>query len=288
MNSFWRIAWLLFVAVSPLSAQDLVVNGDFEMTTATGCEFNLSNAEFTAMVVGATAFSTFEETDVMLDPSGCGYGSPPVSGTTKIGLAMTIPPSSDAISLQLTSDTVAGDVYTLRVWIESVFYLALDEGLLEVGISSAPDTFGSLVATLAAPSGGWFQQDVQFQAPVTGGYLTLRPVGVGTAGCWIHIDDVSLEPAVGAFRRGDLNEDGAVDVSDVVFTLGALFIPGSPQPSCFDAADANDDGMFDVSDAVEILFSLFVPGSMPLAAPGAFTCGTDPTPDALDCVAPCP
>lgn len=89
--------------------------------------------------------------------------------------------------------------------------------------------------------------------------------------------------SVDQFRRGDTNNDGGFDISDAVFGLGALFIPGSDAPGCADSSDANDDGMFDVSDAVFMLSALFVPGSAPLPAPGAM-CGTDPTMDTLDCV----
>lgn len=85
------------------------------------------------------------------------------------------------------------------------------------------------------------------------------------------------------FRRGDTNNDGGFDISDVVFALGALFVPGSPTLPCADAGDGNDDGGFDVSDAVYMLSALFVPGSPPPPDPGPTTCGDDPTMDSLDC-----
>lgn len=91
----------------------------------------------------------------------------------------------------------------------------------------------------------------------------------------------------GSFVRGDINLDSNFDISDAVFALAALFVPGSPSPSCPDAADANDDGGFDVSDAVFALAALFVPGAPPLPEPQG-TCGPDPTADALDCPAACP
>lgn len=89
------------------------------------------------------------------------------------------------------------------------------------------------------------------------------------------------------FRRGDVNGDRLADVSDVVFALASLFIPGAPQPTCADAADVNDDGRVDVSDAVFALASLFVPGSPPVPEPSA-ACGIDPTSDGLDCGLGCP
>lgn len=84
------------------------------------------------------------------------------------------------------------------------------------------------------------------------------------------------------FVRGDTNDDGLLDVSDAVYTLAALFIPGAPPSSCADAADVNDDGLADVSDAVYLLASLFIPGAPPPPEPSP-TCGVDLTPDALEC-----
>ncbi len=86
------------------------------------------------------------------------------------------------------------------------------------------------------------------------------------------------------FRRGDSNDDGAVDIGDAISTLAALFIAGSPAPACLDAADANDDGSNDIGDAVYTLSFLFTPGSPAPFAPGPVTCGTDPTADGLDCL----
>lgn len=85
------------------------------------------------------------------------------------------------------------------------------------------------------------------------------------------------------FRRGDSNADGGFDVSDAVYSLAAIFVPGAPLPGCEAAADANDDGLFDISDAVYMLAAIFIPGSAPTPDPGPDNCGPDPTPD-LDCV----
>lgn len=85
------------------------------------------------------------------------------------------------------------------------------------------------------------------------------------------------------FRRGDTNGDGGFDISDTIFLLGSLFVPGSTPIGCADTGDANDDGGIDISDAVYMLSALFVPGSPNPAAPGPTDCGTDPTMDSLDC-----
>jgi PKD domain-containing protein len=96
-----------------------------------------------------------------------------------------------------------------------------------------------------------------------------------------HICDFEQEPAALSFRRGDANTDGAMDLSDAVFTLSALFL-GGDQPSCAKAADVNDDGAIDISDPVFTLARLFTGGD-PIPDPGPLTCGPDPTVDGLGC-----
>lgn len=89
-------------------------------------------------------------------------------------------------------------------------------------------------------------------------------------------------PVGPSFIRGDSNADGGFDISDAIFTLAALFTPGSASWSCDDSGDANDDGLLNIADAIATLAVLFSPGTPPLPAPT--TCGEDLSPDSLDCV----
>jgi len=102
------------------------------------------------------------------------------------------------------------------------------------------------------------------------------------AGGWSLV--IRAGTPLAAFRRGDSNEDGMVNLSDAVFTLAALFL-GGEQPDCADAADADDDGALTLSDAVYTLNHLFRGGVQP-PLPGPVDCGPDPTEDAFVCGAP--
>jgi hypothetical protein len=93
--------------------------------------------------------------------------------------------------------------------------------------------------------------------------------------CWCC--DLVISP--GRFRRGDINGDGGVDLSDAVSALNFLFQGGKPL-SCADAADANDDGAVDISDPVRTLNFLFLGAPAP-PLPGPLACGSDPTPSQL-------
>ncbi|MCZ6793892.1 MAG: hypothetical protein O7J95_09810, partial [Planctomycetota bacterium] len=82
------------------------------------------------------------------------------------------------------------------------------------------------------------------------------------------------------FRRGDVDADGDVLLTDAVRLLLFLFQGGEPPP-CDKAADVDDSGRLNISDAVSLLLFLFR-GSGSLPAPCSF-CGPDPTPDELTC-----
>lgn len=86
-------------------------------------------------------------------------------------------------------------------------------------------------------------------------------------------------PNYSAFIRGDVNKNGAINVSDAVDLVASLF--GAGGPACDDARDVNDSGTIDVSDPVYLLSHLFLPEPAPPAPyPSA---GFDPTPDGLLC-----
>lgn len=112
-------------------------------------------------------------------------------------------------------------------------------------------------------------------------YPTVNPFDTGGV---TLIGSVGLTARLAAagpqFRRGDVNADGSLDISDAISVLSALF-SGGPT-ICADASDANDDGTNDIADAILLLSTLFVPGTPPIAEPSP-GCGEDPTSDTLDC-----
>ena len=83
-----------------------------------------------------------------------------------------------------------------------------------------------------------------------------------------------------SFRRGDVNQDGKMDLSDAVYVVERLFIVQDPIP-CGDSADATDDGLVDVTDVIKITAYLFLGFEPP--PPPFSECGPDPTEDGLGC-----
>ena len=82
-----------------------------------------------------------------------------------------------------------------------------------------------------------------------------------------------------AFRRGDCDSSGRVNIADSVFLLNMLFL-GQARGKCDDACDANDDSTLDISDPILTLTFLFRKGVAP-PYPGARNCGIDLSDDFL-------
>ena len=89
-----------------------------------------------------------------------------------------------------------------------------------------------------------------------------------------RMDDVSVRetPPALAFVRGDSNGDGQQDISDALATLGLLFAGENSVP-CLEAADVDNDGALNVTDPIYELRHQFLGGPPP---PAPFpVCGVD-------------
>ncbi len=91
---------------------------------------------------------------------------------------------------------------------------------------------------------------------------------------------VEVQPEASLFVRGDANRDGVLDIADSVLTLRILFL--SAEVECQDPVDADDDGHLNITDVVYLTKYLFAGGDPP---PYPFpNPGTDLSPDSLgDC-----
>ena len=83
------------------------------------------------------------------------------------------------------------------------------------------------------------------------------------------------------FRRGDVDADGAYNITDGIVILRFLF-RGGFTPSCAAAADTDDSGTLEVTDAILVFNHLFLGGEPP-RPPGPHTCGSDSPSGDLGC-----
>jgi hypothetical protein len=90
-----------------------------------------------------------------------------------------------------------------------------------------------------------------------------------------------LPAKASTFVRGDVDANGAHQVSDAIQIFGFLFLGNPKSLSCEDAADTNDTGNVDLTDGIYLLNYLFSGGKEPAAPFPA--CGTDFTNDTLTC-----
>ncbi len=95
---------------------------------------------------------------------------------------------------------------------------------------------------------------------------------------WSFVSSSLSDPV---FRRGDVNQDELVNLSDGIGILNYLFRQGS-NPGCVNGADVDDSGQVNITDGIYLLTHLFLGGAPP-AEPLA-ECGIDITPDdGLEC-----
>ena len=165
-----------------------------------------------------------------------------------------------------------------EVWFDYRFELIgeLNVSLNDQPLVSLPDngvpTFTRETVVISDPSLlGLENAALTFELVGDGSMLTLGNI----------LSPVSAPSTSIAFRRGDDDASGTLDLSDPIFSLTFQFLGGDP-PACMDALDTDDSGAVDVSDPIFNLTHQFLGGSPP-PAPGKESCGPDPSDDELGC-----
>ncbi|MCA8948387.1 MAG: hypothetical protein KDE27_02725 [Planctomycetes bacterium] len=185
-----RLAAVLpFYLLGALTAQNLVVDGDLELHSAgTGCTYNNSNSAFNAFYANVHSFGTSGGIDIM---AGACYGIAPHSGATKLALAWNNVASGDkdAMALDLSAPLSPGAVYQLSFQAEELPF-GPGQQPFEIGLSTASNTFGTLVYSANTPPTAWSQHSIVLTAPFAATHLTVRcPQGQDV---WIAFDSFVL------------------------------------------------------------------------------------------------
>ncbi len=155
------------------------LNGSFENTTSTGCNYNLNNTAFNALMSDVNAYGAGNETDIMV--AGCYVPTIP-DGTYCIALAA---PNSDELAMALSTPLVAGTAYTFTFYAYSDIQFR-PQGNVEIGASTANNTFGTLIYTGITVPNTWVQYTVSFVAPNNATHITMRNIAGATH--WNRLD----------------------------------------------------------------------------------------------------
>ena len=138
------------------------------------------------------------------------------------------------------------------------------------------------------PPGTWNVALIDYQVLSSSDLVFTNTLGTPPLAIEVSVSGSARTPAtvpghitVGtSFRRGDVNGDTTVSISDPISLLLHLFSVGPLQ--CQDAGDLDDNGSLDLADAMYSLLYIAVNGPPP---PVPFnTCGEDQTADTLDCI----
>ena len=130
-----------------------------------------------------------------------------------------------------------------------------------------------------AANGRGFSMELQNVTPNQdndwGYYWEASTIAGGTPGIV-----AGVTPGAALFRRGDPNSDGIPDISDALFLLFYQFASG-PAPSCLQSADVDNNEAVDLTDVLSLLNYLFLNAAPPPSP--FFSCGAADLDSALDC-----
>jgi len=108
-------------------------------------------------------------------------------------------------------------------------------------------------------------------------------IGAGAEGGNLGADTGICEMEEIGFRRGDIDGNGRLDLTDIIKFLNYQFVGSVETLDCEDAADIDDNGILDLSDAIRSLNFQFTGSASAPEPPGSEQCGFDTTFDSLTC-----
>lgn len=165
------------------------VNGNFENTTATSDQINLSNSQLNSMLPGVTAFGSYGDVDIIRSSSYGGSGAQ--DKTWYIALTGG---GTDIVSLTLTKPLQEGKKYSIS------FYDRASGGYnanpIQLGVSGSSTEFGTVVYTCTDKpiNNTWTKRTATFTAPSSGLYITVQ-MPVGGINDWVNVDNFTFGDA---------------------------------------------------------------------------------------------
>lgn len=164
------LAACVFLLMLDAALAQSFVNGNLEVNVSPGCNWNMSNSAFNSLMTGVTAFGAAGEVDIQ--ESTCGY-SQAQSGDYFISIHQQSSGITDEVAFSLTSPLVAGNIYAIRYY-DQANTIWDSPGRVEIGLSTTPNSFGTVIHSSYPEVSKWTEQSFTFTAPITASYVTVR------------------------------------------------------------------------------------------------------------------
>ena len=168
------LLWSLFCCLSytQLNGQQFL-NGSFE-ASGTQCRPELSNGGFNSYIDHVYSMGNMVRA-VGLLTSECGLGPAQDGHYFVVNRISGRIQDRGIIGLEMTQPMIEGQSYTVEFYYQANNSRPTSN-TIDIGLSDSNeiDEFGISVAQLSVEDGGWIKASVQFIAPLTGKYLTLK------------------------------------------------------------------------------------------------------------------
>ncbi len=195
MKRIYLFSATILCNLMTLNAQTFL-NGSFENTTSTGCDYNMTNDDFNAKMQKVYGYGAANELDIQI--TGCYIPSVP-NGLKVISLNARASNSGvDAVAMELSAPLVSGQTYTISFQalgsIEFSTVLAtINIGCSLTGNNLAPPT----IYTPTLSAGEWKLFTFSFVAPNNGKYITIIPQSnAAAASAWTNFDAFTITPGL--------------------------------------------------------------------------------------------
>jgi hypothetical protein len=188
-----KIITIFIIGLVALNGQaQTVLNGDFENTSLSNCESNLTNTAFTAYMPYCFAFGAGNEIDIW-DSIVCPYQYS-ASAHSRRFISLHTNANPDALSLLIYPPLIEGNSYQLSYYEKAVVENYIVDTLDSLLITLSADSLhaGTSIYTSQPTEAGWIFKTVSFIAPGNLSYITFS--NKGTAHGWNFIDDIQIGP----------------------------------------------------------------------------------------------
>ena len=183
MKLFFILTIIFFLNLPNLIAQNFI-NGSFENTSSTNCDWNNTNIKFNSKMPNVYAFGTDNEVDILR--KNCALDSIPDGN---VALAIS---NFDAIAIELSSPLTSENSYkvTFKAFGNTTYEFNLNN--LSIGCSLTNDDTDTAIYTANAIADTWTEFSFDFIASKNYKYITVSGSGING---WSNIDDFVIEPS---------------------------------------------------------------------------------------------